>query len=42
MRFAVIMQHANIAYHVQRAYKILTQTNEITHTLVKVKWPAPN
>ena len=29
MRFAVIMQHANIAYHVQRAYKILTQTNEI-------------
>ena len=21
MRFAVIMQHANIAYHVQRAYK---------------------
>ena len=104
MRFAVIMQHANIAYHVQRAYKeptiwllkgeggggwlwyrwfhkknilksdfehkkvlqgntchtialyvrekhsitrgfggkILTQTHEITHTLVKVKWPAPN
>ena len=22
--------------------KILTQTHEITHTLVKVKWPAPN
>ena len=21
MRFAVIMQHANMAYHVQRAYK---------------------
>ena len=101
--FAVIMQHANMAYHVQRAYKgstiwllswgggggvveviweknivksdfehkkvlqgntchtialycqgkafyyqrfgeknILTQTHEITHTLVKVKWPAPN
>ena len=22
--------------------KILTQTHEITHTLVKVKWPVPN
>ena len=22
--------------------KILTQTHEITHTLVKVKWPTPN
>ena len=22
--------------------KILTQTHEITHTLVKVKWPAPS
>ena len=21
--------------------KILTQTHEITHTLIKVKWPAP-
>ena len=100
MWFAVIMQHADVAYHVQRAYmgadhltfkgggggtgdlrkryhevwswaqkslarkylpynsfecqgktfyyqrfwgkKILMQTHEITHTLVKVKWPAPN
>ena len=56
MRFALIMQHANMAYCVQRAFyvrekhsitrglgeKILTQTHEITHTMVKVKWPAPN
>ena len=98
MCLAVIMEHANMACHVQRAYKgptiwllrggggigdlrkntlksdfkhkkvlqgntchtmalyvrekhsitrglgekILTQTHEITHTLVKVKWPGPN
>ena len=98
MCLAVIMQHANMACHVQRAYKgptiwllrggggigdlrkntlksdfkhktsckeipaiqwlcmsgknillpgvwgkkILTQTHEITHTLVKVMWPGPN
>ena len=98
MCLAVIMEHANMACHVQRAYKgptiwlltggggigdlrkntlksdfkhkkvlqgntchtmalyvrekhsitrglgkkILTQTHEITHILVKVKWPGPN